>query len=95
VEPDEKFDEKILALIAEAVPKKYKKAGITKDMRLLADLGIDSLGIAALIFRLEERYGISMDDIDYGASLSQMRTVADAINMSRKLIKQAKAPDEF
>jgi len=90
VEPDEKFDEKILSLIAEAVPKKYKKAGITKDMRLLADLGIDSLGLAALVFRLEEIYGISVDDIDFGAGLSQMRTVGDAIDMSRKLMKQAK-----
>ena len=90
MEPDEKFDEKIISLIAEAVPKKYKKAGITKDMRLLADLGIDSLGIAALVFRLEEMYGISVDDIDFGAGLSQMRTVGDAIDMSRKLINQAK-----
>lgn len=91
MEPDEKFDEKILSLIAEAVPKKYKKAGVTKDMRLLADLGIDSLGIAALVFRLEEMYGINVDDIDFGAGLSQMRTVGDAIDMSRKLIEQAKA----
>lgn len=90
MEPDEKFDEKIISLIAEAVPKKYKKAGITKDMRLLADLGIDSLGIAAMVFRLEEMYGISVDDIDFGAGLSQMRTVGDAIDMSRNLVKQAK-----
>lgn len=89
MEPDEKFDEKILSIIAEAVPKKYKKAGITKDMRLLADLGIDSLGLAALVFRLEEAYGINVDDIDFGAGLSQMRTVGDAIDWGRKLIKQA------
>lgn len=90
MELDEKFDEKILALIAQSVPKKYKKAGITKDMRLLADLGIDSLGIVALVSRLEEMYGISVDDIDFDTGLRQMRTVGDAIDMSRKLIKQAK-----
>lgn len=90
MEPDSKFDEEILSLIADAVPKKYKKAGIAKDMRLLADLGIDSLGIAALVFRLEEMYGISVDDIDFGASLSRMRTVGDAIDMSRQLVSQAK-----
>lgn len=90
MEPDEKFDEKILALIAQSVPKKYKKAGITKDMRLLADLGIDSLGIVALVSRLEEIYGISVDDVDFDTGLRQMRTVGDAIDMSRKLIKQAK-----
>jgi acyl carrier protein len=90
MEPDEKFDEEILSLIAEAVPKKYKKSGITKDMRLLADLGIDSLGIAALVFRLEEMYGISVDDTDFDTGLSRMRTVGDAIAVSRKLMEQAK-----
>lgn len=90
MEPDEKFDEKILALIAQSVPKKYKKAGITKDMRLLADLGIDSLGIVALVSRLEEMYGISVDDIDFDTGLRQMRTVGDAIDWGRKLMKQAK-----
>lgn len=90
MEHDEKFDEEILALIAQSVPKKYKKAGITKDMRLLADLGIDSLGIVALVSRLEEIYGISVDDIDFDTGLRQMRTVGDAIDMGRKLIRQAK-----
>jgi len=90
VELDEKFDEKILTLIAQSVPKKYKKAGITKDMRLLADLGIDSLGIVALVSRLEEIFGISVDDIDFDTGLLQIRTVGDAIDMSRKLMKQAK-----
>jgi acyl carrier protein len=92
VEPDDKFDEKILSLIAERVPKKYKKAGITKDMRLLADLGIDSLGILALVYRLEELYGISVDDVEFDGGLSQLRTVGDALDVSRRLIKQAKAP---
>lgn len=90
MELDEKFDEKILTLIAQSVPKKYKKAGITKDMRLLADLGIDSLGIVALVSRLEEIFGISVDDIDFDTGLLQIRTVGDAIDMSRKLMKQAK-----
>jgi acyl carrier protein len=90
VEPDEKFEEKILSLIAQSVPKKYKKARITKDMRLLADLGIDSLGIIALVSRLEELYGISVEDIDFETGLSQMRTVGDAIDMSKNLMKQAK-----
>jgi acyl carrier protein len=90
VEPDTNLDEQILALIAEAVPKKYKKAGITKDMRLLADLGLDSLGIAALVFRLEEKYGISVDDVDLNAGLGHMRTVGDAIEMGRKFITRSK-----
>jgi len=91
LELDEKFDERILSLISEAVPKKYKKTGITKEMRLLTDLGIDSLGVAALLFRLEEIYGISVDQIDFAGGLGQLRTVGDAIDMSRKLMQQARS----
>ncbi|MFP5265308.1 MAG: acyl carrier protein [Blastocatellia bacterium] len=85
------FDEKILSLIAEAVPGKFKKAKITTDMRLQRDLGIDSLGIAALVFRLEEVFGISLDDPDLGAYMGQIKTVGDAITVSRQIVRQAGA----
>ena len=84
------FDEKILSLLSEAVPGKFKKTKITQEMHLQRDLGIDSLAIAALVFRLEEVFGIDLTDVDFGTSLSQMRTVSDAINMSKEIIKQAR-----
>ncbi len=88
---DEKFDEKILALIMEGVPGKFKKQHITREMRLQKDLGLDSLALAALVFRLEDVFGVDLSGLDLGSNMGQMRTVSDAIDMSRNLVRQARA----
>jgi acyl carrier protein len=85
------FDDKILSLIIEAVPGKFRKVKITKETRLQADLGLDSLGLAALVFRLEEAFGIDLGGLDLGINLSRMRTVDDAINASREIVERARA----
>jgi len=86
---DPTFDEKVLKLIAEAVPGKLKKGGIAKEMRL-RDLGLDSLGMAAMVFRLEEAFDVCLDDIDLGINPGQMRTVEDAISVSREIVRRAR-----
>ncbi len=91
MESDAKFDEKVLALIAEAVPGRMKKKQLTPDLRLQKDLGLDSLGMAALVFRLEEAFGIELGDLVNGINIGQMKTVADALQASRQLVTQARA----
>lgn len=88
---DPKFEEKILALITDGVPGKFKKQKITPEMRLQKDLGLDSLALAALVFRLEDAFGVDLSGLDLGANMGQMRTVGDAIDVSRKLVHQARA----
>ncbi|RKH05139.1 acyl carrier protein [Corallococcus sp. CA053C] len=88
---DPQFDEKVLALIAQAVPGRLKKARLTPELRLQKDLGIDSLGIAALVFRLEETFGIEIGDLALDINVSQMRTVADALDASRQIVTRARA----
>jgi acyl carrier protein len=85
------FDDKILSLISEAVPGRFRKVKVTKETRLQGDLGLDSLGLAALVFRLEEAFGIDLGGIDLGINLSRMRTVGDAINASREIVTLAQA----
>jgi acyl carrier protein len=85
---DPKFDEKILRLIAEVVPGKFKKAKIMRDMDLHKDLGLDSLTLLSLLFRMEEAFGIDLRDLDFEINMDQMRTVDDAINMSRHIVQQ-------
>lgn len=85
------FDDKILSLIAEAVPGKFRKVKVTKETRLQSELGLDSLALAALIFRLEETFGIDLSGIDLGVNLTGMRTVNDAINASHEIVKRARA----
>lgn len=91
MDTDAKFDEKVLSLIAEAIPGKFKKKQLTPDLRLQKDLGLDSLGIAALVFRLEGAFGIEIGDLANGIEIGKMRTVADALDASRQIVKQARA----
>lgn len=85
------FDNKILSLIAENVPGKFRKVKITKETRLQSELGLDSLALAALVFRLEEVFGIDLSSIDLGVNLTGMRTVNDAINASYEIVRKARA----
>jgi acyl carrier protein len=92
--PDPAADEiadKIMALLTEAVPRKYRKAGLRADMHLQHDLGLDSMGLAALLFRLEGAFGIDLGAIDLGAQMGSIRTVGDAIAMGQKIVGQARA----
>jgi acyl carrier protein len=87
----DEFADKIIKLIAEAVPRRYRKAGLRTDMHLKHDLGLDSMGLAALLFRLESAFEVDLSALDLGAQMGSIRTVGDAIAMSRKLVGQARA----
>jgi acyl carrier protein len=86
----DEFADKIIALIAEAVPRRYRKAGVRTDMHLQHDLGLDSIGLTALLFRIESAFEIDLGGLDLGAQMGSIRTVGDAIAMSRKIVDQAR-----
>lgn len=91
MDADAQFDEKVLALIAEAIPGRIKKKQLTPELRLQKDLGLDSLGIASLVFRLEDTFGVELGNLVDDINIGQMRTVADALEASRKLVTQARS----
>ena len=86
---DANFEKKILALIADAVPSRNRKVRITKEARLQRDLGIDSIGVAALVFRLEEAFGLDLAEIAGDVDVSKLRTVEDAVTLSRQIVERA------
>ena len=90
MELDARFEEKIIALLAQAVPRKYAKTKITRELRLRNDLGIDSLAIASLLFRLEEAFGMQLDEQAALVDLGQLRTVSDAIDLSWRILQRAR-----
>jgi acyl carrier protein len=95
LEFDAKFDEKILSLIAEAAPGKVKKAGLTEDLRLQGDLGIDSIALVAMVFRMEETFGIDLSGLDFEGGMRRIRTVGDALTFIRESVKQARAATDL
>jgi acyl carrier protein len=90
MEFDAGFEDKIVALIAQAVPGRYRKVKIAPHTQLQRDLGIDSLGIVALLFGLEGAFGIEIGDHAADLDLGRLRTVSDAIATSRRILERAK-----
>jgi acyl carrier protein len=82
------YERKVLALIAEAVQGKLK-APLAPEMRLQRDLGIDSIGMLALLFRFEKTFGIDLASVDVNVTLRQMRTVGDALAVGREVLARA------
>lgn len=76
--------ERLLVVVAREL--KVDTAGVT-EASALADLGLDSLAIAELMFALEEEFGIDVSDIN----VTQMpATVAEVIHIiDERLAAQA------
>jgi acyl carrier protein len=89
---DDSFEPKVLRLIAEAVPPKFKKNPITVETRFKQDLGLDSIGMLALLFRFEQSFGLDLATIELETTLAQLRTVGDAIVIGRSILERARAP---
>lgn len=81
------IDRRVFALLAEAVPYKAKKTGITGAQNLQKDLGLDSLGVASVLFRLEAEYGADFtSNLDLTGAIGRLRTVDDLTKFGRELL---------
>jgi len=85
---DAEFEGRIIALIEQAVPRKLKRGKIERGMGLQKDLGVDSIGIAMLVFRLEEAFDIDLDPDSLELDMGKIKTVGDAIDASRVIVEQ-------
>ncbi len=88
---DAQFEAKVLSLIAEAVPRKFKKSEITRDTYLQKELGLDSIAILSMVFRFEEAFKIDLGSINFQVNMGELRTVNDALKMSKEILEQAQA----
>lgn len=72
--------EKVVAIIAEKL--KIDKKSITEESTL-ADLGADSLDLVEIIMKLEEQFGIEINDAD-ADQLHNVLSVVDYVHLLRK-----------
>ncbi len=66
--------ETVAAIIAKELNKKAED--IKMETRLVEDLGADSLDAVEIMFALEEKFGLEIDD----EAALQMKTVGDLVN---------------
>ena len=66
--------DKVVALIAHQLP--VKKERITRDARLLEDMGADSANVMILVMDLEQEFDLEVDD----EVLASIHTVGDIVD---------------
>ena len=91
MEPDAAFDEQIISLIASNIAGKFKKVTICKQTSLQKELGIDSIGMLALVFRFEELFGVDIAQMGIEVNVAKLKTVDDLINAGRDILGKAQA----
>jgi acyl carrier protein len=89
MDTDSQFETKVLSLIVETVPRKFKKTAITRETHLQKELGLDSIAILAMVFRFEEVFEIDLGRINFQVNMGELRTVNDALKMSKEILEQA------
>ncbi|WP_069768144.1 MULTISPECIES: acyl carrier protein [unclassified Streptomyces] len=75
-------DDEICRLIASVLAKKAAKNGVSPEMSLRADLGVDSLTLMSMVFVLEEKTGI--DAFGRVEQFVGAESVADIIKIVRE-----------
>lgn len=86
MEVDADFDEKMMRMIAGFIPGKFKKVKIVKETHLQKELGMDSIGVLALVFRFEESFGIDIAEMGVEIDIAKLKTVSDVINAGRHIM---------
>jgi acyl carrier protein len=87
----EEITSRILNLLREVIPWQFAKKEIRPEMSLQSDLGIDSLGRAAFVFRMEEVFGLPFADI--APNVGDIRTVQQVLDVAIELIAQHDKPE--
>ena len=73
----DQIETRVRSLLREVMPWQFAKKEITAEMHLQRDLGIDSMGLLALVFRLEEEFGINVEEFSMNAA--NIRKVEDLL----------------
>ena len=54
----------IQEIICRFAPKRRNDVAISRDTRLVEDLGIDSPRMIDIVLEVEDRFGVSLEDVD-------------------------------
>ncbi len=85
------LDEQIMGLIASGVPGKFKKVQIKRETSLQKELGLDSIGMLALVFRFEELFGIDIAQLGIDINVAKLKTVDDLVRAGHDILSKAQA----
>jgi acyl carrier protein len=71
----EHLEETVAKLVREVVPRRNAATKLAPSLKLQSDLGIDSFGIMTLAMRIEEQFGIDLQQ--HTAVVANVRTIGE------------------
>lgn len=84
------LEEIVIPLIVSGVPGKFRNTRITRDTHLQKELGLDSLGLLALVFRFEEKFSLDLSKLKIEINVAKLRTVSDVIKAAEEILEKAR-----
>jgi acyl carrier protein len=75
-------DDTVCQIIGSVISRSASKGGVTPDMSLQSDLGVDSVGLMSIAFVLEEQAGI--DAFSHVQEFISAESVSDIIKIVRQ-----------
>jgi acyl carrier protein len=90
---DGQIEQMVLKLVGEILPQRTQaRTKLTPDQHLRRDLGLDSLGLVALLVAFEKRFGVDVTKVD-DLDPARIQTVGDAIAFGSRLARHVAEPD--
>ncbi|MCY1079441.1 acyl carrier protein [Archangium lansingense] len=74
-------------LLREVMPRRLHKIALKDSMSLNGELGIDSIGLMSLAFRIEEEFQIDL--MEHADKVATIRTMGDVRNLILELGQKA------
>jgi acyl carrier protein len=85
---DTEFDNKVIRLIGNAVPGKFKKTKIARETHLQKELGLDSIGVLSLVFQFEEEFSVDIASLDINLDIAKLKTAGDLMDAGREIMNK-------
>lgn len=83
------LDPTIVLLIREVLPRRLHRTPLLESMSLRGDLGIDSIGLMSLAFRLEEEFRINL--MEHTDEVANVQTIADVERLIHHIQRQQRS----
>jgi acyl carrier protein len=83
------LEERVNALVAQAASARGTVVALSPEVSLRRDLGLDSLGLATLLFNFGEELGVDPNDLIEIIADNPVNTLADMVALGRRALDAA------
>lgn len=83
---DDELENRVFSLVGAAAAQKVPTTGLTRELSLRRDLGLDSLGLVTLFMRFADDLGVESDDLIELMVDVPVHTIADMVELGQQAL---------